>query len=209
MLKLCYPLNLPFNISQKFGENHDYYFTNFGYQGHNGWDFACPIGTPIYATHDGTVFFVGEMADMAKQISIDTPNKDFRTFYAHLSEFKVTPGQQVKRGDLIGLSGNTGRFTTGPHLHFGLHPMKDYLPLDPKNGFGGAIDPTMYFDGSYPSSPAPVSIPATIDPSKFLAMQQTILDFQVSEGITDFVGKPLSSVKYGPQTLKKASKYMT
>lgn len=83
---------------------------------HDGMDFAGPIGTPIYATADGTIQSAGR--DGAYGISV-TVNHNFgyKTRYAHLNKSRVVMGQRVKRGEMIGELGNTGR-STGPHLHY-------------------------------------------------------------------------------------------
>nr|WP_153662010.1 peptidoglycan DD-metalloendopeptidase family protein [Shewanella intestini] len=83
---------------------------------HNGTDFAVPIGTPVLATGDGVVTLTRNHRYAGKYIVIQH-NSKIRTRYLHLSKFKVHKGQHVKRGQVIALSGNTGR-TTGPHLHY-------------------------------------------------------------------------------------------
>lgn len=84
---------------------------------HEGMDFSAPIGTPVYATGDGVVKTAGRvMSGYGNMIDIDH-GFNYLTRYAHLSEVLVKPGQQVKRGDLIGKVGNTGK-STGPHLHY-------------------------------------------------------------------------------------------
>lgn len=203
-MKISYPLNMPFHISQRWGENPDYYSSNLGMKGHNGVDFACPTGTPVYACHDGTIQFSGIDSVRSLTVCIDTPNGLLRTLYCHLSESKVKVGQVVKRGELIALSGNTGSFTTGPHLHLGVRP----LPAQMDNGWNGAANPFNYFDGSYPNSFTTVTPTVPTSTSDFLEMQAAILKFQLSEGITVFKDKPLNTVKYGPSTLSKALKYL-
>lgn len=218
MKYLCYPCALPFQVSQKWGENAEYY-SQLNMKGHNGWDFAIPVGTPIYATHDGVVNFAGVDPTLSTTISIDSVDlytyngkeTQIRSFYAHLSELKVTPGQTVNKGDLIALSGNTGRYTTGPHLHFGIHPIANYQDTEHGNGFGGAIDPIHFFDGTYPTTQKPqensVVIVQPTQDSPFIVMQKAILAFQLSEGITDFKNKPLTAVLYGNKTLQATNKY--
>ncbi len=84
---------------------------------HNGIDFAASIGTPIYATADGTVEKLEvRFSGYGKMIEIDH-GFGYRTRYAHMHDFAVKRGQQVKRGDLIGYVGNTG-LSTAPHLHY-------------------------------------------------------------------------------------------
>ena len=84
---------------------------------HNGIDFAASIGTPIYATADGAVSKVEvRFSGYGKLVEIDH-GFGYRTRYAHMHDFAVKKGQQVKRGDLIGYVGNTG-LSTAPHLHY-------------------------------------------------------------------------------------------
>ena len=83
---------------------------------HEGMDFSADIGTPVYATGNGRVRSAGWESGYGNSIDIDH-GFNYLTRYAHLSQVLVKPGQQVKRGDLIGKVGNTGK-STGPHLHY-------------------------------------------------------------------------------------------
>ena len=83
---------------------------------HTGLDFAVPVGTLVRATADGTVVALKNERGMGKMIRIDHGDR-LTTAYAHLSAWKVRSGQKVKRGDVIAVSGNTGR-STAPHLHY-------------------------------------------------------------------------------------------
>lgn len=83
---------------------------------HEGLDFSAPIGTPVYATADGTVRTSSWQSAYGNMVEIDH-GFNYTTRYAHLSKLIARPGQNVKRGDLIGLVGNTGK-STGPHLHY-------------------------------------------------------------------------------------------
>lgn len=84
---------------------------------HTGIDFAASIGTPVYATADGTVSKVDvRFSGYGKMVEIDH-GFGYRTRYAHMHDFAVRTGQHVKRGDLIGYVGNTG-LSTAPHLHY-------------------------------------------------------------------------------------------
>lgn len=83
---------------------------------HEGMDFAAPTGTPVYATGNGVVSSAGWKSSYGNLIELDH-GYDYTTRYAHLSEVLVHPGQAVRRGDLIGKVGNTGK-STGPHLHY-------------------------------------------------------------------------------------------
>ena len=84
---------------------------------HNGMDFSAQIGTPIYATGDGTIIRADNRASgFGNHIRIDH-GYGYTTVYAHLNEYNVRKGQKVKRGEVIGFVGNTGR-SRGPHLHY-------------------------------------------------------------------------------------------
>lgn len=86
------------------------------YRYHNGLDIKVPIGTAVGAAADGIVIACGWAGGYGKMIKIQHYN-GYTTLYGHLSKIYVRVGQKVKRGQIIGRSGNTGR-TTGPHLHF-------------------------------------------------------------------------------------------
>lgn len=86
------------------------------YIGHEGIDLGAPTGTPVYATGTGIVADQKPQSGYGIQIVIDH-GFGYRTRYAHLSKKLVKPGQLVKRGELIGEVGSTGR-STGPHLHY-------------------------------------------------------------------------------------------
>jgi murein DD-endopeptidase MepM/ murein hydrolase activator NlpD len=87
---------------------------------HPGLDFSLEVGTPVYATGDGTVKWTrSSISGYGRQIEIDH-GFGYTTKYAHLDIFAVKKGQKVKRGDLIAYSGNTGK-STAPHLHYEVH----------------------------------------------------------------------------------------
>ena len=86
---------------------------------HSGMDFSANIGTPIYATGDGVVKKVGWQSGYGKIIIINH-GFGYETWYAHLNDYDVRVGQKVKRGEVIGEVGNTGK-STGPHLHYEVH----------------------------------------------------------------------------------------
>lgn len=83
---------------------------------HEGMDFSSPVGTPVYATGDGTVTTASWKSQYGNLVEI-SHGYNYTTRYAHLSKILVKPGQSVKRGDLIGEVGNTGK-STGSHLHY-------------------------------------------------------------------------------------------
>ncbi|CAK7050782.1 peptidoglycan DD-metalloendopeptidase family protein [Fusobacterium varium] len=83
---------------------------------HSGIDFPVPVGTPLKASNSGKVVLAKELTSTGNTLVIDHGMNVFSS-YAHMSSLNVKEGDTVKKGDLIGKSGNTG-FTTGPHLHF-------------------------------------------------------------------------------------------
>ncbi|MBN2093936.1 MAG: peptidoglycan DD-metalloendopeptidase family protein [Candidatus Zambryskibacteria bacterium] len=116
---LSWPLDNIF-ITQFFGKT-EYSARLYKSGTHNGVDFRASIGTPIKTTLNGIVKGFGNTDEQkgcysyGKWILIEHPN-GLSTLYAHLSLIKVSKGQQVSTGEIIGYSGNTG-YSTGPHLH--------------------------------------------------------------------------------------------
>ena len=86
---------------------------------HSGIDIAAPMGSRVDAPADGIVFFAGPEAGYGNTILIDH-GYGIKTKYGHLSKISVVVGQEVKRGEVIGAVGMTGK-TTGPHLHYEVH----------------------------------------------------------------------------------------
>ena len=99
------------------------------WRSHNGTDFSAPVGTPIMATSDATIEFIGTQRGFGNLIVLKHRN-DITTHYAHLNGFAkgLAKGQSVNQGDLIGYVGCTG-WCTGPHLHYEVR-IKD-VPADP------------------------------------------------------------------------------
>ena len=137
-------------ITQHFGE------VSRLYKGkpHNGLDIGAPVGTPVLAADDGEVVGVDNNDRSAwkkyqygKYVLIQHDN-NLATLYAHLSRQTVRKGDSVKRGDIIGYSGNTG-YSTGAHLHFGAYwaPSISFKPIAPAAGLvplGVSIAPEDY-----------------------------------------------------------------
>lgn len=96
-------------------------------QFHTGVDLACRINSKVYAARNGKVLFSGYKGGYGRLIVIGHEH-GYRSYYGHLNRIKVKAGSSIKRGDLIALSGNTGR-TTGPHLHFEIR--KSGRPVNP------------------------------------------------------------------------------
>lgn len=87
-----------------------------GRRQHNGIDLAAPTGTPVYATADGRVSMAQWYSSYGNYVQIEHGGA-LQTRYAHLSAYTVREGDMVRKGDLIGYVGSTGR-STGPHLHY-------------------------------------------------------------------------------------------
>ena len=116
---------------------------------HTGDDYAGKLGDPIYAAMDGIAFDDSPGADYGKYVEIDHGN-GFQTLYAHMDSSNVSPGQKIRKGDLIGRIGKTGN-TTGPHLHFEVRRGKNN-PVNPAS-LKGSVSGTNYLTGNSTSSP--------------------------------------------------------
>ncbi len=112
---------------------------------HNGMDFTSPKGTPIFASGNGKIKKAHRSSSFGKVVYIDH-GYGYETIYAHMSKITAKKGQVVKRGDIIGYVGNTGR-SMAPHLHYEVH----------KNG--RAVNPIYYYYGD-------------LTPEEFVAMQK-------------------------------------
>jgi murein DD-endopeptidase MepM/ murein hydrolase activator NlpD len=117
-----YPLSNSHVVS-KFGKRLDPFFGRWA--NHQGVDYRAGYGTPVYAVANGSVTSAGYNGGWGNQIQIKHPS-GLSTQYAHLSSISVRQGQRVKRGQVIGRVGSTGR-STGAHLHFGLIQGKSYI----------------------------------------------------------------------------------
>ena len=117
-------------IASGFGYRIDpvYKTTKF----HAGLDFSAPQGTPIYATADGTVTTAGNTGNGYGNHVIIKPGFGYETLYGHMVRVKARNGQAVKRGEVIGWVGSTGK-STGPHCHYEVHK------------YGDKIDPIYFF----------------------------------------------------------------
>ena len=111
------PVLGPHYISSGFGRRRDPFTGQPAF--HKGMDFCAPLGTPFRATADGIVTFAGKNGRFGSTIKIDHGN-GYETVYAHAKRLLVRKGQRVRRGDMIGEVGNSGR-STGSHLHYEVH----------------------------------------------------------------------------------------
>lgn len=101
-------------ITGSFGERIDPFNGEGAF--HSGVDIAAPYGTPILAPADGVVEFADTLGGYGRSILVDHGH-GITTRYGHLASFAVVAGQHVRRGDILGYVGLTGR-STGPHLHY-------------------------------------------------------------------------------------------
>lgn len=99
---------------------------------HRGIDLQASTGTPVGAMMKGTVRYAGWMSGFGNVVWLDHSG-DVISIYAHLSEIRVTAGEPIDGGDILGLSGSTGN-VTGPHLHFEV--WKKGRPVDPARFLG-------------------------------------------------------------------------
>jgi murein DD-endopeptidase MepM/ murein hydrolase activator NlpD len=126
-------------IASGFGKRRDP-FTKLWRQ-HNGIDFTAKKGTPVYATGDGIIKRADNRSSgYGKHIRIDHGH-GYVSLYAHLNGYNVRRGQRVKRGEIIGFVGNTGR-SAGAHLHYEI--FKDKKHIDPINFYYGNLSPEEY-----------------------------------------------------------------
>ncbi len=101
-------------LSSSFGGRSDPFSGEGAF--HTGVDLQAPRGTPVHVTADGVVVSAGWSGSYGKLVVVDHGN-GLETYYAHLSQLMVMAGQELRRGQVLGLSGGTGR-ATGPHLHY-------------------------------------------------------------------------------------------
>jgi len=107
---------------------------------HAGMDFAAAIGTKIFATGNGVVSYCGWKEGYGNCIMINH-GFGYETLFGHMNAFKVHLGMNVKRGDIIGFVGNTGK-STGPHLHYEVHV--NGKPVNPSNYYFKDLSPVEY-----------------------------------------------------------------
>jgi murein DD-endopeptidase MepM/ murein hydrolase activator NlpD len=108
---------------------------------HAGLDFSAPQGTPIYATANGVVRVAGNQGNGYGNHVIINHGYQYSTLYGHMYRIKVRVGQSIKRGEVIGYVGNTGK-STGPHVHYEV--MKGGRHLDPIYFFYNDLTPEQY-----------------------------------------------------------------
>lgn len=126
-------------IASGFGYRIDpvYKVTKF----HAGLDFTAPQGTPIYATADGVVKEANYNGGGYGNHVVINHGYGYETLYGHMYKIKAKRGQRVKRGEVIGYVGSTGK-STGPHCHYEVH--KSGQPVDPVYFFYNDLTPEQY-----------------------------------------------------------------
>ncbi|MGC6428301.1 MAG: M23 family metallopeptidase [Flavobacteriales bacterium] len=123
-------------IASGFGRRIDPYLKKPKF--HYGVDFSAPKGTPIYATGDGIIQKVKKSRrGLGNHVVIDH-GFGYKSLYAHMSKYIVRKNQKVKRGDVIGYVGNTGK-STAPHLHYEVH--KNNKKVNPAYYFHNDLSP--------------------------------------------------------------------
>ncbi|MBL6956188.1 MAG: M23 family metallopeptidase [Chlorobium phaeobacteroides] len=105
-------------LSQRFQPSNSHY----------GIDIATPVNEPVSALSDGSVIFSGWTTDFGYTLILD--HGTYKTFYKHCSRLFKRSHEQVKLGEIIALSGNTGKFSTGTHLHFEI--WRNGIPVNPE-----------------------------------------------------------------------------
>lgn len=108
---------------------------------HEGMDFTAKKGTPVFATGDGVVKQADNRASGYGNHIVIRHGYGYETLYAHLTKYNCKPGQRIKRGDIIGYVGSTGR-SEAPHLHYEVH--KDGRVVNPLNFYYGNISAAEY-----------------------------------------------------------------
>jgi murein DD-endopeptidase MepM/ murein hydrolase activator NlpD len=108
---------------------------------HTGLDFSAPQGTPVYATADGRITTAGNSGNGFGNHVVISHGFGYETLYGHMYKIKARAGQMVKRGQVIGWVGSTGK-STGPHLHYEVHKSGRFL--DPIYFFYNDLSPDEY-----------------------------------------------------------------
>jgi len=126
-------------VASGFGNRIDPVYKTIKF--HAGLDFTAPQGTPIYATAEGRVSLSGNSGNGYGNHVVIDHGFGYETLYGHMVRVKARLGQMVKRGEIIGWVGSTGK-STGPHLHYEVH--KGGRPIDPIYFFYNDLSPEQY-----------------------------------------------------------------
>ncbi len=126
-------------IASGYGRRIDPYYKKLKF--HYGVDFSAPKGTPIYATGNGKVAKVQKSRRGFGNHVIINHGFGYESLYAHMTKYTVRKGQKVKRGDIIGYVGSSGK-STAPHLHYEVH--KDGKKINPAYYFHNDLSPSEF-----------------------------------------------------------------
>jgi murein DD-endopeptidase MepM/ murein hydrolase activator NlpD len=134
------PVSVEFRLGDKFGFRaiHPVLGTP---RPHYGQDFEVPYGTRVYATGDGSVVESGWNSGGFGNCIVIDHGYGLQSVYGHLSDIKVVTGQNVKRGDLVGISGSSG-LSSGPHLHYQVEKLGEHK--NPINFFNNDVNSDEY-----------------------------------------------------------------
>ena len=147
------PSILPVNgwISSPFGYRNETFYADHDLRFHRGLDIAANIGSPVMAAASGQVTYAGYDDTGYGWLLIIDHGYNVKTFYAHMSKIKPEAqfGKYVKRGQIIGEVGNTGK-STGPHLHYEIHLLG--MPVNPENYISSEDSAVAYIGGKEVSS---------------------------------------------------------
>lgn len=190
--RLLLPFSGSFPITLRYGEDPDdarlsAKYRRFGLNSHDAVDFAMSEGTPLLAVDDGEVLLAG---DGLYGITIIVKHAWGKSYYGHLSQPSVDIGQKVSKGEIIGLSGNTG-LSTGPHLHFAI------LPKNPDfdNGYFGKVDPLAYLNLNTQGQPAQVAGTST----SIFNVKEIVWDLKIKKGEKVTLGYLFDAPDLSPQ----------
>lgn len=144
-------------VNQKFGDNLVPFYKDLGLMGHDGLDLRAPTGTPLYSCLNGTVgyAYTGDRDNYGYYVFLRTPVREpaagvrcfLEVIYAHMDTVSVKTGQEVTEGQQIGTADNTGKLTTGSHLHFAtrvVYIIDGQEERQRNNGYFGYSDPMLF-----------------------------------------------------------------
>jgi murein DD-endopeptidase MepM/ murein hydrolase activator NlpD len=136
-------------INQLFGQNLNNFYAQLGLKGHNGIDYRADTGENVYFNYSkGSVCSTCKSPTQGNGVTVlinDGAGNYYKILYWHLLDFMVKEGDTVTLGQLLGRADNTGMYTTGSHLHFGMYYSNKFgNTLMTTNGYGGALDPLPY-----------------------------------------------------------------
>lgn len=158
-----------------------------GKRSHEGIDIFAPKSTPAVAAADGIITGVREGGIGGKVVWLRPEGKPYTLYYAHLDQQLVQEGQRVKKGDVVGLVGNTGNARTTPaHLHFGIY------------GYGGAIDPLPFVNRAIKA--APVVKDKKLTTQLKLTKAQTLSNGEIIKAATYLVPLAANATGYLAET---------